>query len=140
MKIKFKKGRLLPNLFLGLLWIILGVYNLVGREIYQWSDFLYLVAGSLYVVHFLNDIINQYLTIDDNVLRKNRLYGFKSKINLDEVYKITQNAGMYTLKTSKKELKINITFIDRKSLERLNKRLEQLNLSSENTPFVSMVS
>nr|WP_321452526.1 hypothetical protein [uncultured Carboxylicivirga sp.] len=139
MKIKFKKGRLLPNLFLGLLWIILGVYNLVGREIYQWSDFLYLVAGSLYVVHFLNDIINQYITIDDNVLRKNRLYGFKSKINLDEVYKITQNAGMYTLKTSKKELKINITFIDRKSLERLNKRLEQLNLSSENTPFVAMV-
>ncbi len=139
MKIKFKKKRLIVNLVLGLVWIILGTVSVVTNDKIRWTDYGYLVIGILYVGHYLYDLANQYLTIENGTIRKNGLYGFGKKIDLSEINWIKKFAGDYTLKTEKKELKINTELIDKDSLTELNKILAGLNLPTEKTPFANRV-
>lgn len=139
MKIKFKKKRLYINLILGLVWLIIGILSLTDDEKLRWTDYGYLVAGILYIGHYLYDFTNQYLTIENGTIRKNRLYGFGKKINLNEINWITKFAGDYTLKTEQKELKINTELIDKDSLTELNRILAELNLPPKKTPFTNNV-
>ena len=139
MKIKFKKKRLYINLILGLVWLSLGILNLTEDDKIRWTDYGYLVAGILYIGHYLYDLTNQYLTIENGTIRKNGLYGFRKKINLNEINWIKKFAGDYTLKTEQKELKINTELIDKDSLTELNKILAELNLPPEKTPFANNV-
>ena len=137
MKIKFKKKRLLANLILGLVWIVLGTSNVLLEDNLRWSDYGYLVIGILYIGHYLYDLTNQYLTIENGTIRKNGLYGFGKKINLNDINYIKKFTGDYTLKTNQKELKINSEIIDKDSLVELHKILAELNLPSEKTPFAN---
>lgn len=139
MKIKFKKKRLYINLILGLVWLSLGILNLTEDDKIRWTDYGYLVAGILYIGHYLYDLTNQYLTIENGTIRKNGLYGFGKRINLDEINWIKKFAGDYTLKTEQRELKINTELIDKDSLTELNKVLAELNLPPEKTPFANNV-
>lgn len=97
------------------------------------------MIGVLYVGHYLYDLTNQYLTIEDGTIRKNGLYGFGKRINLNETNWIKKFAGDYTLKTEQKELKINTELIEKNSLNELNKILAELNLPSKKTPFANRV-
>ena len=139
MKIKFKKKRLITNLVLGIVWIILGTLSIVTDDKIRWTDYGYLVIGILYVGHYLYDLTNQYLTIENGTIRKNGLYGFGKKLNLNEINWIKKFAGDYTLKTEQRELKINTELIDKVSLTELNKILAELNLPPEKTPFANNV-
>ena len=139
MKIKFKKKRLRVNLILGIVWIILGTLNLLTDDKIRWTDYGYLVIGILYVGHYFYDLKNKYLTIENGTIRKNGLYGYWKKINLNEINWIKKFAGDYTLKTEQKELKINTELIDKDSLTELNKILAKLNLPPEKTPFANNV-
>ncbi|MCB4800301.1 hypothetical protein [Neotamlana laminarinivorans] len=139
MKIKFKKKRLYINLILGLVWLALGILNLTEDDKIRWTDYGYLVAGILYIGHYLYDLTNQYLTIENGTIRKNGLYGFGKQINLNEINWIKKFAGDYTLKTHQRELKINTELIDKDSLTELNKILTELNLPPEKTPFANNV-
>ena len=139
MKIKFKKNRLRVNLILGIVWLILGTLSIVTDDEIRWTDYGYLVIGILYVGHYLYDLTNQYLTIENGTIRKNGLYGFGKKINLNEINWIKKFAGDYTLKTEQKELKINTELIDKNSLTDLNRILAELNLPPEKTPFANNV-
>ena len=87
-----------------------------------------LVLGILYLAHYVYDLYNQYLTIENGSIRKNILYGVRKKINLNEINRIEKYAGDYILRTLTKELKINIAFIEEKSLVELNGILKKLNL------------
>lgn len=136
MKIKFKNKRLYPNLFLGLVWIGLSFLGLLEDDNLRGSDYLSLIIGILYIGHFLYDVTNQYLTIENGTIWNNRLYGLKKKINLNDINRIKTFAGDYILKTESKELQINTKWIEDKSLTELNKVLEKLNLPSDKTPFV----
>jgi hypothetical protein len=128
MKIIFKKKRLYINLILGLVWTGLGVFSLLEDESLRWTDYGYLVVGILYLGHYLYDLNNQYLTIENGSIRKNILYGFGKKINLNEINRIEKYAGDYILRTLTKELKINTGLIEEKSLEEFNEILKKLNL------------
>nr|WP_299033459.1 hypothetical protein [uncultured Tenacibaculum sp.] len=139
MKIKFKKKRLYINLILGLVWLSLGILNLTEDDKISWTDYGYLVAGILYIGHYLYDLTNQYLTIENGIIRKNGLYGFGKRIYLNEINWIKKFAGDYTLKTEQRELKINTELIDKNSLTELNKILTELNLPPEKTPFANNV-
>jgi hypothetical protein len=121
MKIRFKKKRLYINLILGLVWTGLGVFSLLEDESLRWTDHGYLVVGILYIGHYLYDLNNQYLTIENGSIRKNILYGFRKKINLNEIYRIEKYAGDYILRTLTKELKINTELIEEKSLKYFEK-------------------
>jgi hypothetical protein len=128
MKIRFKKKRLYINLILGLVWTGLGVFSLLEDESLRWTDYGYLVAGILYIGHYLYDLNNQYLTIENGSIRKNVLYGFGNKINVNEINRIEKYAGDYIIRTLEKELKINTGLIEEKSLEEFNEILKKLNL------------
>ena len=128
MKIRFKKNRLYINLILGLVWTGLGVFSLLEDESLRWTDYGYLVAGILYLGHYLYDLNNQYLTIENGSIRKNVLYGFGKKINVNEINRIEKYAGDYIIRTLEKELKINTGLIEEKSFEEFNEILKKLNL------------
>ena len=128
MKIRFKKKRLYINLILGLVWTGLGVFSLLKDENLRWTDYGYLVVGTLYLGHYLYDLNNQYLTIENGSIRKNVLYGFENKINVNEINRIEKYAGDYILRTVEKELKINTELIEKKSLVEFNEILKKLNL------------
>ena len=128
MKIRFKKKRLYINLILGLVWIGLGVFSLFEDENLRWTDYGSLLVGILYLGHYLYDLNNQYLTIKNGSIRKNVLYGFGKKINVNEINRIEKYAGDYILRTVEKELKINTELIEEKSLVEFNEILKKLNL------------
>ena len=128
MKIRFKKKRLYINLILGLAWTGLGVFSLLEDESLRWTDYVNLVLGILYLAHYVYDLYNQYLTIENGSIRKNILYGVRKKINLNEINRIEKYAGDYILRTLTKELKINTAFIEEKSLVEFNEILKKLNL------------
>ena len=89
----------------------------------------------LYIGHYLYDLTNQYLTIENGTIRKNGLYGLEKKL----INWIKKFVGDYTLKTKKGDLKINTELIDKDSLYELNKILAGLNLPPEKTPFANNV-
>lgn len=135
MKIRFKKKKSYINLIFGLAWGGLGVFNLLQDDNLRWPDYGYLLAGILYLGHYLYDLSNQYLTIENGTIQKNVLYGFGNSIKLKEINWIKKFAGDYTLKTETKELKIDTELIEENSLTELNEILEKLNLPSDKTPF-----
>ena len=139
MKIRFKKKRLYANLIIGIVWTLLGIYSLLEDDNLRWSDYGYLIIGLLYIGHYLYDLTTQYLTIENGSIRKNGLYGFGKKINLNDIYWIKKFASDYILKTKTEELKINTELIDKNSLNELNAILEKLNLPANKTPFTSAI-
>lgn len=139
MKIKFKKNRLYGNLLLGVVWLGIGLLNIYEGDHSRWSFYVYLVLGLLYLGHFLTDIIYQYLIIEDGTIRKNWLYGFGKKINLNDVNQVEQTNNNYTLITDSSKLKIKTKLIEENSLNELNTFLGDLNLPSGKTPFAKVV-
>ncbi len=135
MNIKFKKKRLFINLLLGIVWLGLGFSNIISDEDVRWSNYLYFLAGVLYTIHFLYDYFKQYLTIEDGTIIKNKLYGWKNKINLDEITSIKAFAGDYTLISATNEFKINSALIDPESLIDLTTILSKIDLPADKTPF-----
>ncbi|AUS07356.1 hypothetical protein [Pseudotamlana carrageenivorans] len=137
MKIKFKRKRLVANLIISIIWITFGTYNIVDEDHLRWTDYGYLILGVLYFGQYLHDLTYQYLTIQDGIIKKNGLYGYWKKINMNDITWIKKFAGDYTLKTEQKEIKINTDLIDKKALAELDKILGALNLPSEKTPFTN---
>jgi len=137
MKIRFNKKTLYSNLGLVLLWTALGIYNLIDDENLRWSDYILIGLGILYISHFLNDIINQYLKIEGGTIKKNILSGFVTKIDLVKINSIENSAGNYYLRTDSKKLKIKIDLIEHSSLLDLKNVLANLDLTPENTPFTN---
>tara|TARA_R110000868_G_scaffold205317_2_gene453767 strand:+ start:1648 stop:2046 length:399 start_codon:yes stop_codon:yes gene_type:complete len=127
------------NLIQGLVWLTFGIWLLVDGDKLGLISFSFFAVGVLYVGHFLYDYSNQYLIIENGTIRKNKLYGSVKAINLKNIKRIKKIDLDYTLKTERRELKINTTFIEEQSLAELNKKLAELNIAPEKTPFTNNV-
>ncbi|WP_372756705.1 hypothetical protein [Mariniflexile sp.] len=138
MKIRFKKNRLYAFLVGGLIFIGLGLFMIVDEDDLKWSKFGYLILGLFYLGQYLFDLKNQYLTIENGIIKKNGPFGFGKKIHLKDIKWIKKYAGDYTLITESKKLKINTMLIEEKSLEALNRTLKELNLPADKTPFANI--
>src|SRR6056297_2005735 len=99
MKIKFKKKKLYTNVFLGIFWTVLGIFNLQDDNNLRWTDYVYLIVGIIYIAHFLWDLKNQYLIVENGAIKKNMLYGYGKRLNLNEITCIQNDAGDYIVKT-----------------------------------------
>jgi len=119
------------------MWVGLGIFNLIEDDDLHWLDYGNLVFGSIYIGHYLFDLMNQYLTIESGTIHKNPLYGYSKDINLSEINHIKMFAGDYTLSTENQKIIINTKLIEENSLNQLNKILEQLTIPSDKTPFSS---
>lgn len=92
----------------------------------RWTDYGYIIFAILYLILYVYQKQNKYLTIENGILKINGSFG--KKINLTEIKRIKKFAGDYILKTDKKELTINTQIIDPNSLVELNTELEKLNV------------
>ncbi len=126
MILKFKNKRLRINLGFGIFWIILGVFSLLTKDSVIWTDFGYLVIGILYIGLYLYEMTNQYMTIDNETIKQNGLFG--KTINLKDIHRIKKLYGHYTLITKTQELKINTELIDEESKIELEHILNHLEL------------
>ncbi len=129
-KIEFKKKKLLANLILGLVWSLLGMFNLIESKNLYWLDYGYLVVGALYIGHYLYDLKFQYLIIKEDMIKVNALYGFRKKIYIKDIQSIKKFAGDYKIITADKEININTQLIAKDSLIKLNTFLEKLKMNS----------
>ena len=139
MKIKFKKNKLYGNLLLGVVWTGIGVLNFYENDNIRWSNSIYFVLGLLYIGHFLIDITFQYLTIENGTIRKNWLYGFRNKLNFEDIKSIEKDGANYTLITDSQKLKIKTKLIEENSLIQLNTLLERMNISPEEQILASKI-
>ncbi|MDB4402082.1 hypothetical protein N9169_01290 [Algibacter sp.] len=126
MKIRYKKKRLKFYLIMTILWLIFVVFNLISNDFGEWTAYTWLGISVMYIAIYSFDYFNQYLTIQNNVIKENHLFG--KKINLNEIKRIKKFAGDYILQTDKTELTINTQIIDQNSLTELNAELEKLNV------------
>ena len=126
MRIEYKKRHLNIFLILGIVWLAIGLLNLNYDRENRWTDYGQIVFAIFYLVIFIYQKQNKYLTIKNGILKINGSFG--KKVNLTEIKRIKKFAGDYIIKTDKKELTINTNIIDPKSLTELNAELEKLNV------------
>ncbi|MEO9953947.1 hypothetical protein [Nonlabens sp.] len=135
MKIKYKIIKLYGFLIIGLVFSLLGVSNLFYNDDIWWTDYVQLLFGLLYIGYFLYALWGQYLTIHNNTIGKLNSLGIPIKMNLSDVIRIKKINEDYTLITEDKEFKIKTDWIEKSSLLKLNKVLQQLDLPVDKTPF-----
>lgn len=135
MKIKFRKKRLIYNLVFSIFYIVIGLDGIINQENIRWTKYVFLIIGTIYLIKSLFEIRNQYLTIENGMIRKNQFLGFIKKINLKDIIQIKKFAGDYTLVTEQTELKINTELIDDNSHDILKHILTELDLPDDKTPF-----
>jgi len=137
MKIHYKKGEVQMNIFLGVIWLAWGVFLLGSGKfdaykLYEISTWLgvimILLAASFFMIYF-NQVRNQYLTIDEGIIKQNWPYGKEMK--LEEIKQIKNSKGMYILQTELQKMKINLNLIDDKSKLDLNNELMKLGVKWE---------
>ena len=135
MKIKFKKKRLIYNLVFSILYIVIGLDGIINQENIRWTKYVFFIIGTIYLISSLFEIRNQYLTIENGMIRKNILFGKNEKINLKDIAQIMEFRGEYKLITEQTLLKFNPELIEPNSLEELYAVLKKLDIPADKTPF-----
>lgn len=105
MKIQYRTKRLNFNLFLGLLWLVLGLLRIITVDHYFWMDYWFLALSFFYLGTYFYEKKRGYLTLEHGVISINRPFG--KTIPLNEVTRIKKFAGDFILKTNQLELTIN---------------------------------
>ena len=82
--------------------------------------------GVLGLWFFIDDYLNQYLTIENEVIKEGGRFGEKLKLN--EIKRINKFGGNYIIKSDKSELTINAQFLEPDSLVKLDRELEKLDV------------
>lgn len=137
MKIFLKNRRFYIHLGLGIGWAIIGLGKILDGKNSGWYGYLFLLVALLYIGHFLYDLYNPYLKIENGSIKKNILYGktLRNKLNINEIDEIKRLGGDYMLTAKMKKLRINTSLIKEESLLELEKFLRNLNLPIDKTPF-----
>ena len=135
MKIHYNKRRQNYNLAFGIVWAIIGLFSISYNEENKIGDYLFLLASILYFGLYFYERTNQYISITENEIKQNTLFG--KKIKIAEITSIKKIAGDYILKTDKAEMIINTELITEDSFKDLINILSSLNLPADKTPVYS---
>ena len=122
MKILYSKKRRKYELFQGLFWILLFVLGLLFSDRKNIFFYLYLLMGLIHIYLYLK--VNYYLSIENNIIKQNYIFG--KKIKLSEIKSIKHFAGEYILRTDTRKMTINTSWIDQSSLVDLKGELIKL--------------
>lgn len=134
-KIKLNKKRMRFNLILSIFWIGLGLAHFILDSNPLIIGILYLITGFLYLSQYIYDLKHHYLIIEDGIIKKNKLYGFKNAINTDKITEIKGTENGYLIKSDKINLKIDPSLIDMESLQELIQYLKNLDLPTDKNYF-----
>ncbi|MFC5196640.1 hypothetical protein ACFPH8_14980 [Bizionia hallyeonensis] len=126
MRIRYKKKQVNINLILGLIWLANGIIQTGFNENAGWYDYFWFLLSGFYLIMYFYQKKEQYLTIENGIIKQN--WPFGKKLNLNEITRIKHFAGEYTLKSELQKMKINIDAIDEESLSELKTELKKLNV------------
>jgi len=108
--------------------ILWGIFAVNGIWKGEMNTFEYLApfCSIAYLLYFIFDKKEYYLTIKNGVLQTGKL--FKKKIKLSEIERITEKENKIILKNNKSQLTIETKIIDSDSLLELKNELKKLNI------------
>ena len=124
MKILYSKKKRKIDLFQGLFWILLGVLGLLFSNRKNVFFYLYFIMGLIHIYLYFK--VKYYLSIENNIIKQNYIFG--KKMNLSEIKSIKHFAGEYILRTYKRKMTINISWVDQSSLLDLTTELKKLDV------------
>lgn len=130
--IKYSPQRMKTNLSVGAIIAGLGLLCYVmsfflGGVVSYFAKLIgiaQLVAGIFMLGIYFYEKRKQYVRITGDRIIKNTL--FPGELQLDKIISVEVLEGRYTLRTEEDDITINIQYIDRESLDKLNKVIEEL--------------
>lgn len=128
MTIAYKKKYLNINLLYALLFAVM-LFTVTLNSSDSWMIIIGILTPASFIAKYFYQKQKKYLTIEDETLRVNNLFG--KQINLNEIQTVEKYAGDYILKTKKKKLKIDTTIIEPADLSNLNSELAKRNVKWE---------
>ncbi len=130
MIVKYSKKRLNTSLYLGLVWLIIGLLSFIYKENLFWTDYGYLVIGTIYLGKYFYDKKNAYFVLgNDEIVINNFL---KKTIKISDIKQIKKFAGDYIIKLKNdKEYTIYAQVIQKEAIQNFNLEIEKLALQVE---------
>lgn len=129
MLIEYKKKSIKINLIIGLVWLVFFLFTFIRKYItkedFYWLDFGWVIISAVYLFIYYYQTKNQYITIENDVLKIKNLFKKDSTLNLKELTSVKNFAGDYIFYTPNKKLTINTQIIDKESLKKLNEALRK---------------
>lgn len=122
LKIRYTKKRLRSNLFLGLLWLTLGILSIIFSS-QKFMMYSYSGLGILYFCSYFFENYYQYVSIENDILILHKLKS--QKIKLQDIQQIKNIKGDIILESESHKLKINPDLIEEESLKKLKSLLEE---------------
>ena len=113
------------TLISSILWGIFAVNGIWKGEMNTF-EYLALFCSIAYLLYFLFEKKEYYLTIKNGILQTGKL--LKKKIKLSEIERIIEKENKIILKNNKSELTIETEIIDSQSLSELKNELKKLNI------------
>lgn len=125
MKILYSKKQRKYHFFYALFWLLLGITGLFFSE--RKLSLIYLLHIFLSISYFYKYLKGtNYLITENGVLKQN--YIFVKKMDLSDIKSIKHFAGEYILRTYKRKMTINISWVDQSSLLDLKDELKKLDV------------
>ena len=125
MKILYSKKQRKYHFFYALFWLLLGITGLFFSE--RKLSLIYLLHIFLSISYFYKYLKGtNYLIIEKGVLKQNYIFG--KKMDLSDIKSIKHFAGEYILRTYKRKMTINISWVDQSSLLDLKDELKKLDV------------
>ena len=122
MKILYSKKRRKYDLFYTIFCLLIGILSLFFSETNHIFIYLYMPLGLISLYRYIK--VKYYLIVEKGVLKQNYIFG--KKIDLSEIKSIKHFAGEYILRTDKRKMTINISWVDQSSLLDLKDELKKL--------------
>ena len=122
MKILYSKERRKYDLFYTIFCLLIGILSLFFSETNHIFIYLYMPLGLISLYRYIK--VKYYLIVEKGVLKQNYIFG--KKIDLSEIKSIKHFAGEYILRTDKRKMTINISWVDQSSLLDLKDELKKL--------------
>ena len=126
MRILYEKKQVNLNLYLGLLWLVNGIFQTVKNENIDLFDYFWFLISGIYLLIYFHQKKEKYLTLENGIIKQN--WPFGKKLKLKEIKEIKHFAGEYILKSELKKMKINIGLIETESLSELKTELKKLDV------------
>jgi len=121
MTIGYNKKRLRSNLYISIVWFIIGVIQIGLMKDQYWLGFGWIVLAVLFLISFLYKSKKKYITITDQYIKQNLPFG--KTIKLEDLESINYFSEEYIIKSETQEIRVNTNLIEEGSQAKLKKIL-----------------
>lgn len=129
MIVPYNKKRLKLNLYLAVVWLMLGIFQMFLMKDQPWLGLGWIALSMIYLAIFIYRKKNHYITISPEFVKQN--WPFGKKLRVVEIVDIRYFSQDYIVKTNSEELRINTNLIDEASLDALKDMLLNINVNKK---------